>query len=119
MGYEQTLVDTSDPGVIIRAIESVNKDPKLRSDYGLKTLWRLYGAPGHAMLRSDLDDRQALDLHFGWFCRRVAEQLGMSDPDALALVDYTDDGEGRQILTLKPSVAAALDSAKRGRKASV
>ncbi|WP_132249221.1 hypothetical protein [Methylobacterium segetis] len=118
MGYEQTPVDTSDPGVIIHAIESVNEAPKLRSDYGLKTLWRLYGAPGYAMLRCDLDDRQTLDLYFGWFCCRVAELLGMSDPDALVLVAHTDDGEGRQILTLKPSIVAALVPAKRGRKAS-
>ena len=70
------------------------------------------------MLRSDLGDRQALDLHFGWFCRHVAEQLGTSDPDALALVDYIDAGEGRQILTLKPSVVTTLNVAKRGRNAS-
>jgi hypothetical protein len=60
-----------------------------------------------------MDDRDGvLDLHFGWFCRRVAEELGVEEPDALALVDYWTDAEGRQMLTLKPSVVLALAPAK-------
>ena len=65
------------------------------------------------MLRSEIERSfGAFDLHFGWFCRRVAEELGASDPDVLALVDYSTDAAGEQLLTLKPSVAAAMVKAK-------
>jgi hypothetical protein len=58
----------------------------------------------------------AFDLHFGWFCRRVAEELGANNPDVLALVDYTTDENGSQILKLKTSVAAAMSGAKKANK---
>ena len=108
-----TIVDTSSPLAIHAAIRSVNSDPQRRSRYGLDVLWRLYKAPDHSLLRSAIDTRDGvLNLHFGWFCKRVAEELGDKNPDALALVDYSDDANGRQVLTLKPSVVAAL-SARR------
>jgi hypothetical protein len=60
-------------------------------------------------------DYGAFDLHFGWFCRRVAEELGANEPDVLALVDYSVDPSGARVLTLKPGVVAAMDSAGRSR----
>jgi hypothetical protein len=67
------------------------------------------------MLRSVIESKYgAFDLHFGWFCRRVAEELGANNPDVLALVDYSHDAEGRQWLTLKPAVVAAME--KFGKK---
>jgi hypothetical protein len=61
------------------------------------------------MLRSAIEKNYgAFDLHFGWFCCRVAEELGAKERDALALVDYSTDQNGAQVLTLKPAVVAAM-----------
>ncbi|MDF2117754.1 hypothetical protein PY365_19425 [Roseiarcaceae bacterium H3SJ34-1] len=109
MGLAITIVDSSSPEQIAKAIRTVNQTPGLRIQPGIDALWALYNAPGHSMKRSEIDDKYgAFDLHFGWFCRRVAEELGANNPDVLALVDYSDDNVGTQILTLKPSVVAAL-----------
>ncbi|WP_202620598.1 hypothetical protein [Methylocystis heyeri] len=112
MGYETTIVDTSAPDLIVKAIKRVNSTPGLRIQPGIEALWALYQAPEHSMLRSDIE-RQfgAFDLHFGWFCRRVAEELGADQLDVLALVDY-HDGEDGQLLTLKSSVVAAIGGLK-------
>jgi hypothetical protein len=51
-----------------------------------------------------------LENHFGLYCRRVAEELGAHDPDALALVNASQGKHGFEVLTLKPSVVTAIKS---------
>jgi hypothetical protein len=71
------------------------------------------------MTRSSIEKEYgAFDLRFGWFCRRAAEELGANNPDVLALVDYTTDESGSQVLKLKPSVRAAMSGARRGKATS-
>jgi hypothetical protein len=113
----KTLIDSSEPAAIARAIKKVNQTPGLRIKPGADALWRLLKAPEHALSRSDLEKEfGALDLHFGWFCRRVAEELGVSNPDTFALVDSSKSADGDQILTLKPSVVAAFGHKKTAGK---
>ena len=117
MGKETTIVDTSDPQSIARAIRKVNVTPGLRIQPGIDALWALYEAPDHTMTRSSIEKEYgAFDLHFGWFCRRVAEELGANNPDVLALVDYAADEAGSQVLKLKASVVAALNGAEKAKK---
>ena len=119
MGKETTVVDTSNPKLIARAIRKVNATPGLRIQPGIDALWALYNAPDHAMTRSSIEQEfGAFDLHFGWFCRRVAEELGADNPDVLALVDYVGEG-GLQVLKLKASVVAALSGAGKAKKDSI
>jgi len=104
----KTIVDTAAPANIAKAIKKVNQTPGLRIKTGAEALWALYKAPNHSLSRIDLDEKfGALDLHFGWFCRRVAEELGANEPNSFALVDCS---ENNQILTLKPSVVAAMQT---------
>lgn len=115
-----TIVDTSPPEAIIAAINTVNRTKGLRMKPGIEALWALHKAEGHSLPRHVMEQNfGALDLHFGWFCRRVAESLGASHPDVFALVDYSKGTDGSQILTLKASVVAALSTAamKRGKTA--
>lgn len=113
MGHETTVVDFASPDAVAAAIKKVNQTPGLRIEPGINALWTIHKAG--KIRRTDLEKQfGALDLHFGWFCRRVAEELGANEPDALALVDYLDDAEGYQVLSLKPSIAAALPT-PRGR----
>jgi hypothetical protein len=117
MGKNATIVDTSDPESIVRAIQKIKTTPGLRIKPGFDALRALYNAPGHTMIRSAIEKEYgAFDLHFGWFCRRAAEELGDSDPDALALVDYATDEAGSQLLTLKPSVVAAMKIVEKANK---
>lgn len=83
----------------------------------MDALWLICRAPGHQMLEDELSEKigGGLTLHFGWLCRRVAEELGDPDPDAFALVDYKSDETGRRILSVKPSVLAAMP--RRAREA--
>lgn len=111
MGHEKTVVDTSDPAAIAAAIMKVKSTPSLRIQPGINALWKIFKAPEHSLLRAELDEQfGGFDLHFGWFCKRVAEQLGADEPDVLALVDYSTDASGQQVLTLKPGVVAAMRS---------
>jgi hypothetical protein len=104
-----TIVDASDPKAIVAAIKTVNQTPGLRIEPGARALFRLFQAPGHTLTRPELEKEfGALDLHFGWFCRRVAEELGEIDPDSFALVDSIREDDGTQRLTLKPSVVEAM-----------
>jgi hypothetical protein len=74
-------------------------------------LWKLYYAPNHSLLRTELEiEFGLLEDHFGLYCRRVAEELGANDPDALAPVDASQDEHGVVVLTLKPSVVTAIKS---------
>jgi hypothetical protein len=102
-----------------RRLKRSIKPPGLRIKTGADALWKLYLAPNHRLPRLTLEqDFGALDLHFGWFCRRVAEELGANHPDVLALVDYSEDTAGAQILTLKPSVDSAMAGAQKAAKKS-
>lgn len=98
------IVDRASIKDITAAIKKVNATPGLRITTGMQALVRIYQSPGHTISRKALEEEfGAMDLHFGWFCRRVAELLGDRDPAPLAL---TDDVSGS--LILKPSVVAAL-----------
>ncbi len=109
MGHGITVVDSSSPIAIAEAIKRVNRTPGLRIQPGIDALWMIFKAPHNTIKRAALEAKLgALDLHFGWFCRRVAEELGVNNPDALALVDYATDDDGDQVLTLKPAVVAAM-----------
>lgn len=109
MGLKFSTVDSSSPEQIAKAILKVNSTPGLRIQPGIEALWTLFNGPNHTMLRSEMNAKYgAFDLHFGWFCRRVAEELGETSPDVLALVNYSVDANGAQLLTLKASVVAAL-----------
>jgi hypothetical protein len=91
----------------------VQRDPQKRSHYGIAALWKLFNSSSHSALRTEMDSNQGrLNLHFGWFCRRVAEELDEVEPSALALVNFSTDDKGQQTLTLKPAVVAALKSVK-------
>jgi hypothetical protein len=56
-----------------------------------------------------LEVGRGLTWHFGWFCKRVAEKLGDSDPPMYALTNRTKDKDGKLSLTLKPQVVAAME----------
>ncbi len=78
------LVDESTPAAIAKAIKHVNQTPGLRIKPGIEALWALYRAPGHTLPRQMIEKEfGAFDLHFGWFCRRVAEELGAENPDTI------------------------------------
>jgi hypothetical protein len=114
MGAEVTTIDSCSPEAVENAIRKVNQTPGLRIRPGAEALWALFNAPSHALRRAELEAKfGALDLHFGWFCRRVAEELGASNPDTFALVDYKVDGEGNQVFALKPTVVAAMGRARK------
>lgn len=107
-----TIVDKSTTAEVTAAIKRVNQTPGLRIKPGTEALWALYKAPNHTLPRQVIDSTfGAFDLHFGWFCRRVAEELGVEEPDTLALVDRSQAEDGSELLTLKPSVVAALAQA--------
>jgi hypothetical protein len=119
MGHEKTIVDASTPEAIAVAIKKVNSTPSLRIRTGAEALWKIFNAPNHSLPRRELEKQfGALDLHFGWFCRRVAEELGANSPDAFALVDYDENEDDGRLLSLKPSVAAAIREAKMPRNSS-
>ena|ERR1700674_4507734 len=110
MGTHQTIVDSSSPAQIAKAIVKVNQTPGLRRT-GIDVLWKLYYAPNHTLTRAELEKEFGLlENHFGLFCRRVTEELGADDADALALVNSSQDENGSQVFTLKPSVVTAIKS---------
>jgi hypothetical protein len=112
----QTKVDASSWVQIAKAIQKVNQSPGPRTRNGADALWKLYQAPNHTLARADLEKEfGALDLHFGWFCRRVAEELGANNPDALTLVNSSQDENGSQSFTLKSSVVAAIKNLTRSK----
>jgi hypothetical protein len=106
-------VDAASPDAIARAIKRVNQTPGFRIKPGAGALWALFNAPDHTLSRVALKKEfGALDLHFGWFCRRVAEELGIDDPPPFALANSTVDADGQR-LTLKPAVVSAMDQGRR------
>jgi hypothetical protein len=110
MGTHEIIVDASSPAQIAKAIVTVNQTLGLRH-IGLDALWKLYYAPNHTMTRAELEIRFGLlEDHFGLYCRRVGEELGANDPDALALVNSSQDEHGVVVLTLKPSVVTPIKS---------
>src|ERR1700674_3315515 len=116
MGACQTIVDASSRALIAKAIQKVNQAPGRRIRKGADALWKLYQAPNHTLTRADLEKEfGALDLHFGWFCRRVAEELGVNNPDALTLVNSSQDENGSQSFTLKSSIVAAIKNLTRSK----
>jgi hypothetical protein len=108
MGTQQSTVDSRLPAQIAKAIVKVNKTPELRRA-GLRALWRLYYAPEHSLARAELENEFGLlEDHFGLYSRSVAEHLGVDNPDALALVNSSQNDDGIEMLTLKPSVVSAI-----------
>ena len=110
MGTHPTIVDASSSAQIAKAIVKVNRVLGL-GHTGLTVLWKLYFAPDHTMTRAELEvEFGVLADHFGLYCRRVAEELGIIEPKALPLVTCSREGQGFEIITLKPSVVAAIQS---------
>jgi hypothetical protein len=103
------IIDNSSPEAIWAAIQKVNQTRGLRDRTGIEALWRVFRAPHYSMPYEQLVAQfGAPNLHFGWFCRRVAEELGVNDPAEYALMDRSTSEDGQLVLTLKPSVVAAL-----------
>jgi hypothetical protein len=87
MGADQIAIDLIPPAEIARAIVKVNKTFGLHRA-GMDVLWKLYYAANHTLTCAELErEFGLLEDHFGLFCRRVAEELGTNDPDAIALVN--------------------------------
>jgi|SRR5580700_8843030 hypothetical protein len=108
MAIQESAVETSSPAQIARAIVKVNKAPG-PTRAGLDVLWKLYYATNHTLTRAELEQEfGVLEDHFGLFCRCVAVELGADDPDSLALVNSSPAEDGREALTLKPCVVAAI-----------
>jgi hypothetical protein len=108
MGTQRPTVDTCSPSQIANAIVKVNNIPELRRA-GLSALWKLYYAPEHSLARVELEKEFGLlEDHFGLYSQRVAEELGANDPDPLALVNSSQNDDGIEMLTLKPSVVSAI-----------
>jgi hypothetical protein len=108
MAKPPPIVDASSPAQIAKAIVKVNQTPELRHA-GLGALWKLYYAPEHSLTRSELErEFGVLEDHFGLYCRRVAEEVGAKHLDTLPLVDSSQDKDGFEIITLKPSVVMAI-----------
>jgi len=104
------VVDDSSPATIRAAIRRVNQTPGLRIRPGTRALWRIFKAPGHSLSLAELEPEfKALALHFGWFCRRVAEELGEENPREFSLTNKSRDHNGILVLTLKPSVVIAMN----------
>ncbi|HJU18490.1 MAG TPA: hypothetical protein VJ770_18725 [Stellaceae bacterium] len=103
------IVDACSSEEIKAAIKIVNRTLGLRSKVGLEALWLLFKAPKHTLSHQELADRfKAPGWHFGWFCRRIAEELGDENPSEYALTDRWTAEDGTLMLTLKPSVVAAM-----------
>jgi hypothetical protein len=110
VAMQKSVVDARSPAQIAEAIVKVNKAPELRRA-GLGALWKLYYAPEHSLARTALEKEFGLlENHFGLYSRCVAEELGADDSDALALVNSSQNDEGFEIITLKPSVVTAIRS---------
>ena len=110
MGTHPTIVDASSPAQIARAIVKVNKTFGLHRA-GMDVLWKLYYVANHTLTCAELErEFGLLEDHFGLYCRRVAEELGATGVDALPLVTCSREGQGFEIITLKPSVVAAIQS---------
>jgi hypothetical protein len=108
MGTQRFTIDSCSPAQIAKAIVKVNNTPELRRA-GLRALWKLYFAPEHSLARAELErELGLLEAHFGLYSRGVAEHLGVDDPDELALVNSSQNDDGIEILTLKPSVVWAI-----------
>lgn len=104
-----SVVDSSSPAEIKAAIMSVQADPQKRSEVGIKALWALFRAPDRTLPHDQLvTEFKAPEWHFGWFCKRVAEDLGDNDPTEYALTDRWTAPDGRWMLRLKPSVVKAM-----------
>jgi hypothetical protein len=90
---QSVAVDSRSPGQIAKAIVKVSKTPELQRA-GLRALWKLYCAPQHSVARAELENE------FG----------SLDSPGALALVNSSQNGDGVEMLTLKPSVVSAIRS---------
>jgi hypothetical protein len=103
------LVDDCEPSAIGAAVAKVSRTPGLRIRPGEEAKWDLYDAPDRTLPRNELKAKyRALNAHFGMFCRRVVEELGDLQPRPFALADSSTDDAGRALLTLKPTVVAAI-----------
>ena len=110
MGAQQNVIDVSLTIEIAKAIVVVNQNSDLRQA-GLAAMWRLYYAPKHTLARVSLEGEfGVLADHFGAYARRVAEELGAEEPDALPLVNSWLDEHGVEMITLKPPVVTAIRS---------
>ena len=108
MGTQRFTIDSCSPAQIAKAIVEVNKTPELRH-HGLSALWKLYYAPEHSLARVELEKEFGLlEEHFGLYSRGVAKQLGVDNPDKFALVTSSQNDDGIEMLTLKPSVVSAI-----------
>jgi hypothetical protein len=102
-------VDDSSPTQIKAAIDNIWANNSTVP--GRAALSALFNAPNRTLSHDDLLTIAGggLTWHFGWLCKRVAEKLGDSDPPPYALADRSQDKDGKQLLTLKACVVAAME----------
>jgi len=101
-------MDSHSAAQLAKAIVKVNETPEV-GRAGLSALWRLYHSPDHSLARAELESEFGLlEKHFGLYSRGVAEQLGIDNPDERALVNSSQNDDGTEMLTLKPSVVSAI-----------
>ena len=103
-----TTVESCDLAKIRDAIREVSDTKGLSTEAGRNAFDRLLKAPGHTLLYSELVKKFGTpNLHLGWFCRRVAEKLGIPEPPKYALLKE-DRINGKLHLTVKDRVVEAL-----------
>lgn len=103
------FVDNSSPEVIRAAIHKVRVTPGLRIKPGWEALLDIFKAQHHTLAYDCLRTKYGmLSGHFGWFGKRVANELGDFDPPEWALVDDHLGVDGQRLFRLKPSVVAAM-----------
>ena len=105
------IVDNS-PAVVIAIAIQVVKEGKGMSALAWKLFLAVWKAPATGISIDDLESRfgfGAPNLHLGWFCNEVAKKLGDNQPGDFVLASRTFDKDGKLFLSLKPSVAAAMD----------
>ena len=80
----------------------------MSTESGRNAFDSLLKAPDHTLLYSELVKKfGAPNLHLGWFCRRVAEKLGVPESPKYALIKENPIN-GKLHLTVKDRVVEAL-----------
>lgn len=106
-----TTVDSSSAVAIAAAIQKV-KEGKGMSVLAWNLFRAVWKAPATGISIEELEFQYGVgtpNRHLGWFCNEVAKILGDNQPGDFALCSRSLDRDGKLFLSLKPSVAAAMD----------